>query len=131
MEQRERALARRHVRKGQELAEHTKKLSELEIGQVVLVQNQTGKNPLRWEKSGQVVEVMGFDQYRVKIDGSGRVSVRNRRFLKPITPYSSIDRHRMGDTDILQEDDDNQVEGSVPRRSDRTRRPPERYGLAG
>ena len=77
---------------------------------------------------------MGFNQYRVKIDGSGRVSVPNRRLLKPITPYSSVDRHRMGDTDIMQENDDNQVvdeEVSVPHRSGRTRTPPERYGLAG
>ena len=32
----------------------------------VLIQNQTGKSPLRWDKAGVVVEVLPFDQYIVK-----------------------------------------------------------------
>ena len=59
---------------------------------MVLVQNQTRKNPSRWDRSGHVVEVLPFDQYRVKIDGTGRSSLRNRKFLRAITPYSQIAR---------------------------------------
>ena len=33
------------------------------------------------------MEVLQFDKYRVKTDGSGSPTVRNRRFLKKIWPY--------------------------------------------
>ena len=131
MQQRELALAQRHVRKGGDLAEHTKKLAPLGVGQVVLIQNQSGKNPRRWERSGQVVEVLAFDQYRIKVDGSGRISLRNRRFLRPITPYNRIETG----TQDGQEGADS-VEPplgdsltKVPRRSERVRHPPQRYGI--
>ena len=90
MEQREKALARRHAVKGKDLSDHTKTLVAQEVGQVVLVQNQTGKNLSRWDRSGEVVEVLPFDQYRVKIDGTERSSLCNRKFLRAITPYSQI-----------------------------------------
>ena len=38
----------------------------------------------RWDRTGRIVEVLPFRQYRVRMDGSGRVTIRNRRFLKPI-----------------------------------------------
>ena len=79
MEQRERALARRHIVRGKDLSEHTKTLIPLEIGQVVLIQNQTGKNPSRWDKSGQVVEVLPFDQYRIKIRWDRKVIVTQQK----------------------------------------------------
>ena len=52
MEQRQKALARarRHAVRGKDLSDHTKTLVPLEVGQVVLVQNPTGKNPSRWDK---------------------------------------------------------------------------------
>jgi hypothetical protein len=34
-----------------------------------------------------VVEIKPFDQYVVKIHGSGRLTTRNRKFLRQITPY--------------------------------------------
>ena len=37
----------------------------------------------KWNKSGYIVEALPHRQYRVRIDGSGRVTLRNRRFLKP------------------------------------------------
>jgi hypothetical protein len=90
MEQRELALARRHTRQEKLLTEHTRKLPDLKLGDVVMVQNQTGRHPLKWDKSGMVIEASPFDQYKVKMDGSGRVSVRNRRFLKQITPFTAV-----------------------------------------
>ena len=85
MEQRELALAQRHARREKELTEHTKKLKPLVIGQVVMVQNQTGNSPRRWDKSGQIVEVMDYDKYKVKIDGTGRMTTK---FLRPIVPFA-------------------------------------------
>ena len=48
------------------------------------IQNQTGKRPTKWDRSGIVVEVRDFDKYIVKVDGSGRLTLRNRRFLKKL-----------------------------------------------
>ena len=56
----------------------------LEVGDMVQIQNQRGNNPKRWNKSGKIVEKLDFDQYLVKVDGGGRLTRRNRRFLKKI-----------------------------------------------
>ena len=37
-----------------------------------------------------MVEVLDFHQYRVQMDGSGRVLLRNRAYLRPITPYTQL-----------------------------------------
>ena len=67
-------------------------LKPLKVGQRVLIQNQHGNNPLPWEKSGIIVEVFPYDQYIVRVDGSGRVTRRNRRFLRSYTPAVNNDR---------------------------------------
>ena len=96
-EQREVALARRHAKQGAVLTEHTKVLRPLSMSDIVLVQNQAGGRGKKWDKTGVVIEVLDHDQYRIRMDGSGRPTLRNRRFLKPITPFNghtrqSIDR---------------------------------------
>ena len=52
------------------------------------IQNQRGlgKAGKRWDRSGVVLEDKGFDKYSVKVDGSGRVTDRNRRFLRAFKP---------------------------------------------
>ena len=92
MERREQALARRHARQELLLSEHTKTLPPLKVSDVVSIQNQHGPHPLKWDKSGTVVEVMQYDQYKIRMDGSGRVSVRNRKFLRKIVPFNSATR---------------------------------------
>ena len=89
MKKREQALARRHARQEQLLSEHTKTLPPLKVSDVVSIQNQHGPHPMKWDKSGTVVEVMGYDQYKIKVDGSGRISIRNRKFLRKIVPFNS------------------------------------------
>ena len=71
---------------GEGLKRGTRELSELEPGDIVQIQNQKGKNPLRWDKSGTVIERGGFGQYSVRMDGSGRVTLRNRKYLRKIIP---------------------------------------------
>ena len=39
----------------------------------------------KWDKSGVVDEKKDHDQYWIKIDGSGRLTLRNRRFLRAFT----------------------------------------------
>ena len=60
-----------------ELQRHTRQLPDLKLGDTVQIQNQRGNHPLHWDKSGVVVECLGNQQYSVKMDGSGRVSLRN------------------------------------------------------
>ena len=83
---REEALRKRHVRTANTWAEHTKRLPPLAVGDLVRVQNQTGPHPNKWDKTGSIVEVRQHDQYAIKIDGSGRITLRNRKFLRKFSP---------------------------------------------
>ncbi|KAK8373485.1 hypothetical protein O3P69_018661 [Scylla paramamosain] len=55
--------------------------SNIAPGSRVLVQNQANKT---WDRAGIVVEARGNRQYLVKLDGSGRLSLRTRLHLKPL-----------------------------------------------
>ena len=86
LEAREDALRSRHIRAHERLSEHTKRLPPLKIGDRVRIQNQTGPHPLKWDKTGSIIEVRQFDQYLVKVDGSNRTTLRNRKFLRKFNP---------------------------------------------
>ena len=88
-DERERALAKRYELDGKRLAEHTRKFKEVPVGTSVAVQNQTGKNPKKWDKTGKVVDTADHDKVVVKIDGSNRLTTRNRRYVKPIVPVNN------------------------------------------
>jgi hypothetical protein len=88
-ERRELALAKRHLLKKEVLMATTKELLPLALGQDVSVQNQTGPDKLKWDKSGVVVAALPHHQYKIKMDGTGRVSLRNRVFLRAILPYGA------------------------------------------
>ena len=81
----EEALKSRFVKSVEQLNAHANKLPELSVGNRVFVQNQSGPHPNKWDNSGVGVECKNFDQYLVKIDGSGRVTLGNRRFLRHYT----------------------------------------------
>ena len=105
---REKALATKYGKIQVDLNRHAHPLKPLLVGSVVQVQNQKGKDPLRWDRSGIVVENLGNQQYTVKMDGSGRVTLRNRRFLRKIEPivtrYVTLDdvigKHRNEDVKV-------------------------------
>jgi len=86
---REEALRNRHMKAAERWSEHTKQLKPLVVGDTVRIQNQTGQFPTKWDKTGCVIEVRQFNQYVVKVDGSGRVTLRNRKFLRKYTPVYS------------------------------------------
>ena len=83
---REEALRNRHMRAMEYWTEHTRRLPPLRTGDCVRIQNQTGPHPNKWDKTGKVIEVRQYDQYLVKIDGSNRVTLRNRKFLRKYLP---------------------------------------------
>jgi hypothetical protein len=84
---REIALAKRHSREREKWDEHTKLLPQLRVGDHVYIQNLTGNHPTRWERTGIIIEVRQFHQYVVRVDGSGRVTLRNRQHLRRFTPF--------------------------------------------
>ena len=90
---REEALRNRHMRVAERLSAHTRVLPPLSVGDCVRIQNQTGLHPTKWDKTGIAIEIRQFDQYFVRVDGSGRVTLRNRKFLRhyvPVVPRSPL-----------------------------------------
>ena len=86
-EQREAALAVRGSKLKERLTANTKDLIPLEVGDTCIVQNQIGNFPKRWDKTGTIVAREDFDQYRVCMDGSRRITLRNRKFLRKVTSF--------------------------------------------
>ena len=67
-DKREQALARRSTRASEAWNEHTRRLKPLLVGDSVFIQNQAGNYKKRWDRSGRVIKVNGFDQYTIKVD---------------------------------------------------------------
>ena len=88
LNKREEALRKRHFRMSEKWSEHTKSLPPLKVGHLVRIQNQSGNSPRKWSRTGVVVEVLQHDQYRIKVDGSNRLTLRNRKFLRRFLPVS-------------------------------------------
>lgn len=86
---REDALRNRHMKDAERWSEHTRRLPPLQVGDRVRLQNQIGPEPRKWDKTGLVVEVRQHDQYVIRMDGSGRVTLRNRRFLRRYVPVQT------------------------------------------
>ena len=104
---REIALAKRNVRNAQSynLRKAARHLPQLHVGDCVLVQNQTGSHPTRWDKTGIIREQLNNYQYTVQVHGSGRLTLRNRRFLRridPVCPDLSPSIHRKVHSPALQ-----------------------------
>ena len=86
-EWREKALAPRGAKLHDRLKQGTKELPPLHIGDHVMIQNQLGNKPKRWDKRGVVVQAdPKTRQYKVMTFGSRRLTLRNRRFLRKYTP---------------------------------------------
>ena len=90
-EDREKALRRRALRNTESLSHHTRLLKQLAVGDIVQIQNQMGHRSSRWDLTGVIVEVKSHDQYPIKVHGSGRLTLRNRKFIKKIEPYGTCD----------------------------------------
>lgn len=67
-------------------SEHTRQLLPLHDGDNVFIQNQskTGKAAKKWDKVGVIIDdrKAHIDQYLVRMLGSGRITVRNRVYLR-------------------------------------------------
>jgi hypothetical protein len=83
-EHRERTLANKREMDHQRWSHRTKNLEELEVGTTVAIQNQTGPNPTKWDKTGIIIENKPNSKVMIKVDGSRCVTLRNRRFVRPM-----------------------------------------------
>ena len=82
------ALYTRMSRTAESLKEHSRPLRPLSLSNRVFLQNQRGPHPNKWDRSGTIVEIKDHDQCMVKIDGSGRSTLRNSCFLPVYTPVA-------------------------------------------
>merc|ERR1711873_394708 len=106
-EMREQALAVKFAEIERSLGKGARDLPSLDVGDMVQIQNQRGNAPRRWCKSGKIVEKLEFNQYLIKVDGSGRLTRRNRRFLKRIISTLADKDMQINGGDV----------GDIPRRS--------------
>ena len=89
----------RHMRAAEYWSEHTKYLPALVVGDYVRIQNQTGPQPNKSDMMGRAVGVRQFDQYMVRVNGSGRMTLRNKKFPRNYIPVISRAPHRTIDED--------------------------------
>ena len=90
LRQREIVMSKHNVEAKDKYDVNAKSHEALQVGDRVLCQN-TRNN--KWDKSAIIIDTLPHRQYTVKMDGSGRLSLRNRKHLckilitKPVTPY--------------------------------------------
>ena len=78
---RERGLSRRNTNMTERYNRTSHNLHPLSEGDSVSIQDPHNR---RWSMAGRVVEALPNRQYRVRVAGSGRVTLRNRRFLRKL-----------------------------------------------
>ena len=87
-DQREKAYAKRHILKREQLTAGSKALPPLKAGDNVAIQDSSkpGK-PGKWTKTGIVTDCLPFHSYEIKIDGNNYLTKRNRVHLRKIIPF--------------------------------------------
>ena len=91
---RENTLKPRSTKQLDTLSERCHQMDQLLVGDTCRVQNQTGRYPRRWDKLGTVIESADNDQYIIRIHGSNRVTLRNRKFLRRVNHEEGRDIRR-------------------------------------
>jgi len=90
----EEALRSRISRTTESLQAHSRPLRPLAPRDTVFIQNKQGNNPTKWDRSDTAEESLSHDQYRIKINGSERLKLRNRRFLRGYARVSPSIEHQ-------------------------------------
>ena len=85
---REECFMKRHYAKCEDPPSKGKLLPPLIPGDTVYVQDQDGRTPRQWNKSGKVLEALPHDSYLIRIDGSYNTTRRNRKFLRKFVPFN-------------------------------------------
>ena len=85
----EKAIRLRNEKSTVRLNFDSRSLPPLQIGDRCLIQNQHGRYPRKWERSGVVVKIFPFDKYELKVDGSRCLTRRNRKFIRRLKTAST------------------------------------------
>ena len=85
----EHALKSRLSKQVEKLQVGTHELGPLHVGDTVRLQNQTGNHPNKWDKTGIIMQVGDHDKYLIRVDGSRRLTLRNRSFLRKMCPSNA------------------------------------------
>ena len=98
VEEREEAFLEKIKREGKRWEAHTKDQAPLKVGQAVVLQSMRGNDKGKWTSSGTIWEADATNsKYNVKMDGTGRLALRNRVNIRPI---SIQDARGYKDTDL-------------------------------
>jgi len=89
-------------------------LTPIEPGKRARIQNPSSR---RWDRLGTIVELTAPRQYLVRLDGSGRATIRNRRHLRPLMSETQAQSQDGGSS--------NPVPPSTAARPRRVRRAPQ------
>ena len=79
---RQAALASRSTKQHERGSAVVKEMPQLQVGDCVFIQNQSVNCPKKLDNRGQVVEVKEFYQYRVMLEGSRRMTLQKRKYLR-------------------------------------------------
>ena len=77
------------MREAERWTVHTRRLPPPAVSHYVRIQNQTGPHPNKWDETDIIIEVRQFDQHAVRVDGCGRITLRNRKFLRRYIPVQA------------------------------------------
>lgn len=94
---REEMLSKRNANITERYNMTTHSLPPLAIGDKVAVQNARDK---RWTTTGKIVECLPSRQYKIKVDGTGRITMKNRRFLKRFIKPTPVPTLTLGERTI-------------------------------
>ena len=85
---REKAYAKRHLLKKEQLLKGSRPLPPLAAGDCVAIQDEAkfGKAG-KWTKTGTITQVLPFQSYEVRVHGSNKLTKRNRVHLRQIQPF--------------------------------------------
>jgi hypothetical protein len=64
----------------------------------------TGSNPKKWDRTRVITQIGDNDQYLVRVNGSRRVTLRNRQHLRRYTGYETRHRGLMGVNRLVSRD---------------------------
>ena len=86
-----------------------KQLPPLDVGDRVRIQNQTTTRPTKWDRTGVITATLGNRKYEIMMDGSRRLTTRNRRHLRRIPGGKTVpetEKHRGGEEEDEDDEDD-------------------------
>ena len=82
-------MCKRFSRNSSDADQRSRPLSPLHVGEKCLIQNGHGNHPKKWGLSGEIMEALPHHKYLIQVDGSRRLTTRNRKFIKSYIPDMS------------------------------------------